>query len=85
MIIFDTLRFTETLKSGGFSDQQAKAEVNAIQDAFTQVLDSQIASKTDIQNIQTEQRLMRWMLGVNLTLTLTLWPMVVAIMWKLFG
>lgn len=37
-ITFDTLKFVERLKLGGVSDEQAKAEVEALGDALKETL-----------------------------------------------
>ncbi len=49
------------------------------------------ATKSDSQKmdkridlIEAELRLIKWMLSFTLAFTLTLWPMVISIMWKLF-
>ncbi len=90
-VIFDTLRFTRRLKDAGVPEQQAEAEAEAIRQAFSEVLDSQVATradihglgadihtlKADIHRLEAEQRLMKWMLGFNLAFTL-------AMFWKMF-
>lgn len=45
--------------------------------AFEQALESQIATKADMWEIKSEQKLHRWMIGFNLAFT-------VAIVYKLF-
>ena len=83
-VIFDTLRFTRRLKDAGVPEQQAEAEAEAIRQAFSEVLDSQVATRADIHRLEAnihrleaEQRLMKWMLGFNLAFTL-------AMFWKMF-
>ncbi len=75
-VAFDTLKFTETLKQAGVPEQQAKAEAIAIQGAFSEALNTQVATKADIQklkdeiqDVKAEQRLLKWMIGFNLALS----------------
>jgi len=120
---FDTLAFTETLKeANAFSDEQAKAQVKAISNAFGQALDGQIATKEDlhktkaelkdelhatktelkdelhatktelkgditrldkkidtsINEVKSEQKLMKWMLGFDLALTVAIFFYVIS-------
>ena len=51
-IAFDTLKYTDKLKAAGISDSQARAEAEALQAAFSDALDSQLATKTDIMRIE---------------------------------
>ncbi len=51
---FDTLQFTETLKAAGIPEHQARAEVQAISLAFSQVIEKQVATKTDIASVKEE-------------------------------
>ena len=50
---FDTLKFARQLKDAGFTEEQAEAQVNAIDTAFTEALDAQqFATKTDLLHMQ---------------------------------
>ena len=51
---FDTLKFVNRLKQGGFSDQQAEAELLAVKDALGEVVDSHLASKAEILNTKAD-------------------------------
>jgi hypothetical protein len=42
--ILDTLAYTETLKAGGFSEQQAATQARAL----AEILDRQMATKTEV-------------------------------------
>ncbi len=53
-VAFDTLKFTETLKQAGVSEQHAKAEAIAIQGAFSEALNTQVATKADIQKLKDD-------------------------------
>jgi len=71
-VAFDTLKFVEKLKSAGVPDAQAKAEAEALQEAFGT---AELATKRDLERLEAkldarferidgEFRLNRWMLGV---------------------
>lgn len=61
-ITFDTLKFVEKLKAGCVSETQAKAEV----DAFSEAMDSQLATKSDINRLERELLVVKWMVGLVL-------------------
>lgn len=46
-ITFDTLKFVEKLRAGGVPEEQAKAEAEALVIAFSEAMDSQLATKTE--------------------------------------
>lgn len=53
-ITFDTLKFVEKLRAGGVPEEQAKAEAEALVIAFSEAMDSQLATKTDINRYQMD-------------------------------
>ncbi len=53
-ITFDTLKFVEKLRAAGVSEAQAKAEAEALVTAFSEAMDSQLASKSDINRLERE-------------------------------
>ena len=53
-ITFDTLKFVEKLRAGGVPEEQAKAEAEALVTAFSEAMDSQLATKTDINQLERE-------------------------------
>ena len=53
-ITFDTLKFVERLRAGGVPEEQAKAEAEALVTAFSEAMDSQLATKTDINRLERE-------------------------------
>jgi hypothetical protein len=70
-IAFDTLKFVEKLKAAGIPEDHAKAEAEALVSAFSEAMDSQLSTKTDINRIEQrltvidgELKLNRWMLGI---------------------
>jgi len=71
-ITFDTLKFVEKLKSGGVSDKQAKAEAEALMVAFSEAMDSQLATKADVNRLEREVLVIKWMVGLVLGGILTL-------------
>jgi hypothetical protein len=74
-ITFDTLKFVEKLEKAGVSREQAAAFADAQKEAFSEALDTSIATKNDIESVRIdiakldakitgEITLMKWMLGV---------------------
>ncbi len=94
-VAFGTLKFTETLKQAGVSEQHAKAEAIAIQGAFSEALNTQVATKEDIHELRTElktdiHRLERGQDELRAEQRLLKWMlgfnliMTTGILWKLF-
>ena len=71
-ITFDTLKFVEKLRAGGVPEEQAKAEAEALVIAFSEALDSQLATKTDVNLLARELIVIKWMVGLVLVVTLAL-------------
>jgi hypothetical protein len=65
-ITFDTLKFVEKLRAGGVPEEQAKAEAEALVFAFSEAMDSQLATKTDINRLERELIVIKWMVGLVL-------------------
>jgi hypothetical protein len=63
-ITFDTLKFVEKLEKARMSRDQASAIAEAQKDAFSEAMDSQIATKSDL--LEMENRLIKWGLGLTL-------------------
>ncbi len=63
-ITFDTLKFVEKLKAGGVPESQAKAEAEALVTAFSEAMDSQLATKSDINRVERELLVLKWMVGL---------------------
>ena len=64
-ITFDTLKFVERLKSSGVSDEQAKAEVEALTAALNETIAvRELATKSDLESIKSD--LVKWMAGLLL-------------------
>lgn len=49
-VTFDTLKFAERLRAGGFSDAQAKAAAEAFADATSQ----ELATKSDLRELRVD-------------------------------
>lgn len=64
VITFDTLKFVERLEKAGVTREQAVAFADEQKEAFSEALDTTLATKTDIEMIRAELVLVKWMLGV---------------------
>ena len=71
-VTFDTLKFVEKLKDAGVLEAQAKAEAEALVTAFSQAMDTQLATKTDINRLERELLVVKWMVALVLGGILTL-------------
>ena len=69
-VTFDTLKFVEKLKDGGVPEAQAKAEALVI--AFSEAMHTPLATKTDINRLERELLVVKWMVGLVLGGILTL-------------
>jgi hypothetical protein len=67
-ITFDTLKFVEKLESAGVNREQAKAEAEALVTALSEAMDSQLATKSDINRLERELVVVKWMVGAILGL-----------------
>lgn len=64
-ITFDTLKFVERLKSAGVSEEQAKAEVEALTAALNETIAvRELATKYDLEALKSD--LVKWMAGLLL-------------------
>ena len=63
-VTFDTLKFIEKLKDGGVPEVQAKAEALVI--AFSEAMDTPLATKTDINRLERELLVVKCMVGLVL-------------------
>ena len=71
-ITFDTLKFVEKLIAGGVPESQAKAEAEALVTAFSEAMDSQLATKSDINRLERELLVVKGTVGLALGGILTL-------------
>ncbi len=63
-VTFDTLKFVEKLEKAGVPRDQAAAIAEAQKDAFSEVMDSQLVSKSDL--MEMENRLIKWSVALAL-------------------
>jgi len=70
-VTFDTLKFVDKLEKAGVSREQAKAEAEALVTALSEAMDSQLATKGDINRLERELVVVKWMVGAVLGLAIT--------------
>ena len=63
-ITFDTLKFAERLEKAGLTREQATAIAEAQKEALAEAMDSQLATKADL--MEMENRLIKWGIGLAL-------------------
>ena len=63
-ITFDTLKFARRLKAAGVPEKQAEAEAEALAEVFSEALETQLATKSDIVRLEGELKLIKWMVGL---------------------
>lgn len=71
-VTFDTLKFVERLKAAGVPEAQAKAEAEALALAFSEAMESRLATKIDVNRIERELLVIKWMIGLVLGGIITL-------------
>ncbi len=76
-LTFDTLKYAERLRAAGVSEQQAKAEAEALRDVLSEALDSTLATKADVQLVVHRMDVfdakidkLSWMLGILIALAI---------------
>jgi hypothetical protein len=74
LLTFDTLEYAELLRKNGFSDQQAKVLAELQKKTFAEALETQLATKSDIQSIKndimnTKLEMIKWTLALLLAQT----------------
>lgn len=70
-ITFDTLKFTQRLEQAGISHEQAVAMAEAQKESLSEIMESHVATKNDVQDVKIKQvehdgqfALIKWMLGI---------------------
>lgn len=78
-ITFDTHKFVKELEAAGVPEVQAEAFVKAQQEILAQVLDTSLATRSDIERVERKLiehdgdfKLVKWMLGISVASTLSL-------------
>ena len=79
MVTFDTLEFVEHLEKSGFTEQQAKSLAELQKKTFNEALETQIATKKDLVDLDKKMismdgkiTLLHWMMGFNLAFTMAI-------------
>jgi hypothetical protein len=67
-ITFDTLRFVDKLKSAGSGETLARAQAEALSAAINEAMDSQLAKRRNIDKLEKELSVIKWMVGALLGL-----------------
>jgi hypothetical protein len=62
-ITFDTLRYVDKLKSAGSDDALARAQAEALSTAINETMDTQLAKRSDIDRLERELLVIKWMTG----------------------
>lgn len=62
-ITFDTHKFVKALRESGIPEPQAEAFVRAQQEILSQALDTTLATKRDIEQLDAKIDKVTWMLG----------------------
>ena len=65
-ITFDTFKFVDRLEKAGLSREQAAAIVEAQKDAFSEALDTALATKADIARLESRIETMELRLTIKL-------------------
>ena len=64
-ITFDSLKYTECLRTAGVPEQQAKAESEALRDVLSKVTDNTLATKSDIDRLESNMEKMELRLTIK--------------------
>ena len=63
-VTFDTLKFVERLKAAGVPEAQAKATAEAQQEALSESVATQFATKADLAELKLD--VIKWIVGLAL-------------------
>lgn len=63
-VTFDTLKFVKKLEKAGVPCDQAAAIAEAQKNAFSEAMDTQLVSRSDLMGM--ENRLIKWSVGLAL-------------------
>jgi len=61
-ITFDTLRYTKRLRDAGYTEQQAEAATEAQKEVLNEIIDSTLATKTDLKEL--ESNIVKWIAAI---------------------
>lgn len=82
-ITFDTLKFSKRLEEAGAAPELAEAIAEAQKESLSEVLETQLATKIDIEHVKYEIKLTRWMVGLSLALSLGIISLLVRLFFAL--
>ena len=73
-ITFDTLAYTKKLKAAGFNEKQAEALSEAQKESLSDILDTTVATKSDIVRLEKEianikSEIIKWVAGMLIVQT----------------
>jgi hypothetical protein len=60
------LAYTKRLREAGFTEAQAEVHTQAQKQVLAEVLDTTLATKTDINRLEKQIAVLKWMMGVML-------------------
>ena len=68
-VTFDTLAYTKKLKAAGFNEKQAEALSEAQKESLSDILDTTVATKSDIVRLEKEianvkSEIIKWVAGM---------------------
>ena len=68
-LTFDTLKFVKRLKAAGFDESQAEALSDVQKESLTEILDTTLATKSDIIRLEKEiasskSEIIKWVAGM---------------------
>jgi len=63
-VTFDTLKYSQQLEKAGLPREQAEALAQVQKESLSEILETQIATKSDIIRLEGKITLIQWMLAV---------------------
>ncbi|MBT4836875.1 MAG: DUF1640 domain-containing protein [Methylococcales bacterium] len=89
-ITFDTLQYSKKLTDAGASQELAEAMAEAQKVSLSEILDTQLATKQDVQKVEeqlakitVEMKLTRWMVGLSIALSIGVISLLIKIALKI--
>lgn len=69
-ISFDTLKFAERMEKAGMPREQASALAEAQRESLAEVLDTTLATKSDIAMLDAKIDKLTWMMGILIAIAI---------------
>lgn len=63
-ITFDTLKYSQQLEKAGIPREQAEAMAYVQKESLSEIMETQVATKSDIVRLEGKITLVQWMLAV---------------------